>query len=348
MKKLKTPPLLRLLAALTLSAVTATQATADEFYKGRSVQFIISAGVAGGYAAYARTLISHMPNHIPGKPDFVFQSMPGAGGLRAANFFYGQAPKDGSVFGMVHSGVPLAPLLGTQGARFETLKFNWIGSMDRKLGPCTAWHTAPVKTWNDMLTKEFIVGSSGAGSQMESYPAAMNKLFGTKIKIISGYKDGASIYQAMERGEVHGRCGPQLTSITSLRPQWLTEKLITVPILVGERRAKQFPDSPTLLEFAKDEMTRQVVRLLTVSQDLDRPVLAPPGVPAERVALLRSAFNATMQDRAFNAAIEKQKLTLDWVGGDEVAKTLAAAYSTPADVVAVAKQIMGSKEKPKK
>ena len=328
--------------ALALGTASAVSAQAD-FYKGKQIRMIISAGVAGGYATYARLLVQHMPNHIPGKPDMLFQSMPGAGGLLATNYLYSQAPQDGTVIGLIHSTVPLGPLLGMQGARFDTLKLNWLGSMDRSDGPCTAWHTSPIKTWQDMLTKEFIVGSSGIGSQMDVYPAAMNKLFGTKIRVIGGYKDGALIFNAMEQEEVHGRCGPQLTSIGALRPHWLSEKKITVPIVVSEQRSPMFPDAPTLIELAKDEATRQMIRLLIVSQDLDRPVLAPPGLPPERVKLLRDAFNATMKDPAFLADIKKMKLTLDWVTGEDVHKTLATAYAAPPDVVAAAKELMAGK-----
>jgi tripartite-type tricarboxylate transporter receptor subunit TctC len=327
-----------------LAIAAAASALAQEpFYKGKQIRLIISAGVAGGYNTYARLLAAHMPNHIPGKPDMIVQSMPGAGGLLATNFLYAQAPQDGTFLGLIHSTVPLGPLLGMQGARFDAQKIHWLGSMDRSDGPCTAWHTSPVKTWADMQHKEFIVGSSGIGSQMEVYPAAINKLFGTKIKVIGGYKDGALIFQAMEREEIHGRCGPQLTSIGALRPHWLSEKKITVPIVVSEQRTPLFPDAPTLIELAKDEPTRQLIRLLIVSQELDRPVLAPPGVPAERVKLLRDAFNATMEDKAFRADIEKLRLTLDWVKGEDVATTLAKAYAAPPDVVAVAKELMAGK-----
>ena len=161
--------------------------------------------------------------------------------------------------------------------------------------------------------------------------------------MIGGYKDGASIFHAMEREEIHGRCGPQITAIRSLRPQWFTEHKVVIPIMVSERRSKDFPDSPSIMEFAKDEPTRQQIRLLIVTQDLDRPVLAPPGVPAERVRQLRDAFNATMIDPAFRADIEKLRLTLDWVRGEDVAKTLADAYAMPPDVVAAAKEVMAGK-----
>ena len=153
---------------------------------------MISTGVAGGYAEYARVIAEHMGRHIAGEPHFIVQSMPGAGGLLATNYLYAQAPQDGTTIGIVHSSVPLAPLWGNKGVRFDTLKFNWLGSLDRVDGMCISWHTSPIRTWDDMLTKEYTVGSSGAGSQMDTYPAILNKLFGTKIKVIAGYKDGTS------------------------------------------------------------------------------------------------------------------------------------------------------------
>ncbi len=316
----------------------------EPFYKGKQIRIVISAGVAGGYNEYARLLATHMGNHIRRQARF----------HRAEHAGRGRAPRHqlplsrrrrrtAPRIGLIHSSVPLAPLFGTQGARFDPLKFHWIGSMDRSDGPCTAWHTSPAKTWADLLQTPFIVGSSGVGSQMDIYPAMLNKLFGTKIKVIGGYKDGASIFHAMEREEIHGRCGPQLTAIRSLRPHWFTERKIIIPIMVSERRSRDFPDAPSVMEFAKDEPTRQQIRLLIVTQDLDRPVLAPPGVPAERVKLLRDAFNATMTDPAFRADIDKLRLTLDWVRGEEVAKTLADAYAMPPDVVAAAKETMAGK-----
>jgi tripartite-type tricarboxylate transporter receptor subunit TctC len=331
----------RLTLGLWLAVVAGGPGSAqDNFFQGKQIRIIISAGVAGGYAEYARLLATHMGNHLAGKPDLIVQSMPGAGGLLATNYLYGPAPQDGTTIGLIHSSVPLAPLFGTQGARFDPLKFNWLGSMDRSDGPCTAWHTSPAKTWADLAQTQFIVGSSGVGSQMDIYPAVMNKLFGTKIKVIGGYKDGASIFHAMEREEIHGRCGPQITSIKSLRPQWISERKIVIPIMVSEKRSAEFPDTPSIMEFAKDEATRQQLKLLIVTQDLDRPVLAPPGVPPERVKALRDAFNATMTSPAFRADIDKLRLTLDWVRGEEVASTLAAAYAMPPEVVAAAKETM--------
>ena len=194
-----------------------------------------------------------------------------------------------------------------------------------------------------MLQKEFIVGSSGVGSQMDIYPAMMNKLFGTKIKVIGGYKDGASIFLAMERGEIHGRCGPQITAIKSTAPAMADRSLIVMPIMVSERRSAEFPDAPSIMEFAKDEATRQQVRLLIVSQDWTVRCWRRPACRRSASKVLRNAFNATMADPAFLADIKRLRLTLDWVNGKDVAKTLAAAYAMPAPVVAAAKEIMGGK-----
>ena len=337
---------IRLILGLALATTAATHPLAAQdapFFKGKTIRILISAGVAGGYNEYARLLAMHMGDHIAGKPDFMVQSMPGAGGLVATNYLYTQAPPDGTTIGLIHSTVPLAPLFGAKGARFDPQKFHWLGSIDRSDGMCTAWYTAPIKTWDDMLTKEFIVGSSGAGSQMDIYPAMLNKLFGTKIKVVGGYKNGSDIFLAMERGEIQGRCSPQLTSIRSTRPNWLTEHKIVLPIVIGEKRNAEFPDTPSIMEFAKDAPTRQQLELLIATQDMDRPVLLPPGVPAERVAELRAAFDATMADDNFRADAERLHLHLDPVRGEDIATALARAYALPKDVVAAARETMGDK-----
>jgi tripartite-type tricarboxylate transporter receptor subunit TctC len=334
---------LRLLVGLALAAAPLSAGAQEAFFKGKQIRILLSAGVTGGYSEYARLLSQHMPNHLAGKPDFIVQSMPGAGGLLATNYLYSQAPQDGTTIGLIHSTVPLAPLFGSKGARFDPLKFHWLGSIDRSDGMCTSWFTSPVKSWSDMLSREFIVGSSGAGSQMDIYPAMLNKLFGTRIKVIGGYKDGGEIFQAMERGEVEGRCSPQLTAIRSIRPQWLSEHKVTVPVLISEQRSAEFPDTPAIMELAKDEFARDQLELLIITQNMDRPLLLPPGVPGERVRDLRTAFDATMADPAFRADAARMRLHLDPVTGEDLARQLASAYALPAAVVAAAKETMGEK-----
>ena len=332
-------------AALLAAALPTATSTAQDapFYKGKQIRIVISAGVAGGYNEYARLLAAHMGDHIAGKPDFIVQSMPGAGGLLATNYLYSQAPQDGTTIGLIHSSVPLAPLFGTAGARFDPLKIHWIGSMDRSDGPCTAWHTSPVKTWADLLQTQFIVGSSGVGSQMDIYPAMLNKLFGTRIKVIGGYKAGSDIDLAMERGEIDGRCGTHLTTYKSLHPAWMAERKIILPVLVAEKRRADYPDTPTVMEFVKDTTTRQQLELVMITQNVDRPVLAPPGTPAERVKELRDGLMATLADSAFLAEIEKKNLFVDPVPGEQMAREFAKAFAFPPEIIAAVRETMGVK-----
>jgi tripartite-type tricarboxylate transporter receptor subunit TctC len=335
-----------LAAATTLALTAAGAAMADEaprpFYQGKVVRIVISTGTAGGYAAYARPFAIHMSDHLAGNPTIIVESMPGAGGLVAANYLYNEAPKDGTVIGVVHSSIPLTPLWGSKGVRYDTLKFNWVGSFDRAAGMCIAWHTSPIRTWADMLDKVFTVGSSGVGSQMDTYPAILNRLFHTKMKVIGGYKDGTDVYLAMQRGEVEGRCGGQLAVIQSTLPDWITQHKFYVPITIANRRMPEFPDTPTIMEFVKDEATRQQLQLLFISENMDRPIMLPPGVPADRVQQVRDAFDATMKDPAFLADLAKERVSVDPVPGVEMQKELTEAFALPAPIIAGARQMMGN------
>jgi tripartite-type tricarboxylate transporter receptor subunit TctC len=256
------------------------------------------------------------------------------------NYFEQVAPRDGTVLGLVHSSVPFAPLYGVKGAKFDPRQMHWIGSLDVNTAICIAWHGSRIRTWRDVLEKEFTVGGSGAGSQMETMPAVLNKLFGTRMKVISGYKGGNEIYLAMERGEVDGRCGGLVSSINSTRPDWFAQKKIAVPIVAALERSSLFPDVPAVAEFAKDARSRQILQLFVAPQAMDRPILAPPGVPSERVAVLRSAFHAAMNDPGFIAEAKKQHLEIAEVAGDRVAKTIADAYALPPDIVRAATEAM--------
>jgi len=171
-------------------------------------------------------------------------------------------------------------------------------------------------------------------------PAMLNKLFGTKMKVISGYKGGNEIYLAMERGEVDGRCGGLVSSVNSTRPDWFAQKKITVPIVVALERSPLFPDVPAVAEFAKDERTRQILELFVAPQSMDRPILAPPGVPAERIAALRTAVSAAIRDPAFIAEASRQHLEIEEVTGERVAKIVAGAYALPPDIVKAATETM--------
>ncbi len=328
-----------IVVALGLVSGAAADDLAD-FYRGRQISWVLSADVGGGYAAYARAFAPYFADRIPGKPTIVIQHLPGGGGLRAMNYLFSVAPKDGTTIGLVHSSVPFAPLYGIKGAKFDPRRLGWIGSIATSRGICVAWHAARIATWQDMLDKEFIVGGSGAGSQMETIPAVLNKLFGTRIKIISGYKGGNAIYLAMERGEVQGRCGGLVSSINATRPDWFAAGKVTVPIQVALARNPQFPDVPAIIELARDERTRQILQLVLSGEDMDRPILAPPGVPAERIAALRAAFHAAVNDPEFLAEAKRQHLDVDEVAGEKVAAIVARAFAMPDEIVKAANEAM--------
>ena len=259
---------------------------------------------------------------FPVIPTSSCRACPAPAGSIATNHLYVQAPQDGTVIAMVNATAPLAPLWGNKGARFDTLKFNAIGALDRADGTCAFWHTAPAKTWNDLLKHEATVGSIGAGSPMEVYAVMLNRLFGAKIRVVGGYKAGSDIDLAMQRQEVDGRCGTHLKSIPALHPDWIRDKRLLVPIVVAEKRNKDYPDTPALMEFVKDKTTRQTLDLFTVTQKLDRPILAPPNTPPERLRELRTALAATARDPAFLAEIKKRNLTIEPTGAEEMAQDL--------------------------
>jgi tripartite-type tricarboxylate transporter receptor subunit TctC len=333
---------LRTIVVLLLMTVLvpASGRAQDDFFKGRQISWILSADVGGGYASYARAFAPFLAHHIPGKPTIVIQHMPGAGGIRAMNFLESVAPRDGSTIGLVHSSVPFAPLFGIRGAKFDPRRMNWIGSLDANIAICIAWHDTKIKSWRDVFEEEFTVGGSGLGSQMETMPAMLNKLFGARIKVVSGYKGGNEIYLAMERGEVDGRCGGLVSSINSTRPDWFAQKKITVPIVVALERSRLFADVPAISEFARDERSRQVLQLFTTPQAMDRPILAPPGVPPERIAILRAAFHAAVNDPGFLAEARKQHLEVEEVEGRRVASLIADAYALAPDIIKAAVEVM--------
>jgi tripartite-type tricarboxylate transporter receptor subunit TctC len=327
-------------AGAGLAFIPAKADPVADFYKGKQIAWILSAGAGGGYSSYANAFAPFFSAHIPGNPKIVVQNMPGAGGIRAMNHLSAVAPKDGTVIGLVHSSVPFAPLYGIQGASFDPRKMNWIGSMNATTAICVAWHTSGIKDWQDMMTKEYMVGGTGAGSQMETMPAMLNQLFGTKMKVISGYKGGNDVYLAMERGEVAGRCGGLYSSISSTRPDWFPQKKVAVPVQVAVERNPHFPDVPAVGEFAKDEHTKNVLKLVLSPLLMDRPVLLPPGAPADRVEALRRAFHDAMNDPAFVAEAAKQRIEIEEVSGENVARIIEEAFAMRPEVIKTAKEAM--------
>jgi tripartite-type tricarboxylate transporter receptor subunit TctC len=331
------------ICALAMLPVLCSTAGADEvadFYRGKTINFTVSTGVGGGYDIYARPLARHMGKHVPGNPTIVVQNMVGGGGMRAINHLFNIAAKDGSVIGMVHSGLATSPLQGVTQVKFEATKFNWIGSMHKAGTVCLAWHTAPVKKFDDLYKTELVVGSTGPGSGFHIMATLLRNLFGAKFRIIAGYESGPHLLNSVERQETQGTCGIAMASIAISHPHWLRDKLVNFLVQTGFERDKrpELAGVPMAYEMAKTAEQKAVMDIMFANGLMDRPVLAPPGVPPARVAALRAALKATLEDREFRAEMEKSRVPIIHVPGEEVQALLARLYASPPSVLkAVAK-----------
>ncbi|MGE5539610.1 MAG: Bug family tripartite tricarboxylate transporter substrate binding protein [Gemmatimonas sp.] len=336
---------MRTTAILAMAAVLATAGAAnaqspEAFYKGKSVRLIIASGSGGGYDTYGRVLARWMPNYVPGKPNFVVQNMDGAGGLKATNYTYAVAPKDGTVFTATYNALTTEPLIGGHGVEYDPLKFNWIGSMGKQQQICTTWHTSPIKTIEDAMKREVVTSSTGATGNSSTLPALLNQLLGTKFKVINGYGT-SEMRLAVERGEVEGVCGLSYTTLIASSPAWILDKKINILLQTGDKRHPAMPDVPLAVEKAKTEDGKAILRLYSTPEEIGRPFVAPPGVPSDRVEALRRAFDATMADKGFLADAEKAHLEIDPVTGEDMERILKAAYSAPPVVVAKVREVLG-------
>jgi tripartite-type tricarboxylate transporter receptor subunit TctC len=333
-----------LLTASAILAVCGAAAVAQspaEFYKGKTVDMMIGYSVGGGYDVYARLIARHLGKHIPGNPTITPKNMEGAGSLRLANWLYNVAHKDGLVFGTIGRGTGFDPLLGSKQAQFDGTKFNWIGSANDEVSVCVVWNgRGKVAKFEDLLTQQLSVGGTGAAADTDQFPRIVNGVLGTKMKIITGYPGGNDVNLALERGEVDGRCGWSWSSVKSTRANWLSDKKITILMQLSLAKHPDLPDIPLITDLAKTDEQRQILKLIFARQALGRPYLAPPGVPAERVAILRKAFMDTMADKEFLTEAEQAQLEVTPVAGDAVQKLVAEVYQTPPAVVRKAAEIL--------
>jgi tripartite-type tricarboxylate transporter receptor subunit TctC len=330
------------LAALSLpsGALLVGAAHADDFYAGKTMTIIVSTGAGGSYYDVAQAFTRHMPRHLPGKPSMIVKAMPGAGNVLATNYMHNIAPKDGTTIATINNSIPLHQALGGLGVHYDATKFNWLGSTGTYNSVAYVWHTAGIKTMKDVQEREVILGGTGVGSSIVIYPLVMNNVLGTKFKIVLGYKSTMEIDIAMERGEVQARTG-SYAALLSDHPDWVPEKKVDILLQVGTQRDKALPDVPLMTDLAKSDEQRQVLKLISSPIALGRPYLAPPGVPKDRVALLRKAFEETLRDKAFLAHAKKLDLAIDPVSGDAVAEIVRETIDAPPDIVAKAKAALG-------
>jgi tripartite-type tricarboxylate transporter receptor subunit TctC len=318
--------------ALLLSIVDVHAQT--DFYAGRQITLLIGTTPGGGYDAYGRLLARHIGRHIPGKPAVIAKNMPGAGGVALANHLYNRAPKDGTEFATVQNGLAFEKLFhmlspGGSAALFDSTKFTWLGSMTQTVFVTVTWHTSSVKTLQDAMTTQAILGASGTSA--DSYVLAMlsNNLLGTKFKVVHGYAGATEVSLAVESGEVEGEAGKDWTTLTSTKPQWIRDKKINIIVQMGLRPHADIKGVPMAIELARTPDDRRVMEIVFAKFGMSRPFMAPPGLPPERTDVLRRAFNATLQDPMLLAEAQKLGMEIDPVSGSEVEALVSRIMSTP-------------------
>ena len=328
-----------LAAMLCMMAPVVAQNQIADFYHGKQVSILVGFTPGGSSSLYAQALARHMGKHLPGSPTFIVQHMPGAGGVLVTNHVYNNAARDGTVFATTSRTTAIEPLLGNANAKFDALKFNWLGTANVEYTTCVAWHTAPVKTLQEAMTKELIVGGSGSDATEVVFAKAANKLTGTKFKVVLGYHGSSELILAMERGETQGFCGIGWTFVKLRKADWLRDKKINILFQISMQKHPDLPDVPAIIDHARTPEDRKVFEFLFAPQEMGRPFFAPPGVPAERVKALRDAFEKTLKDPAYLAEAEKLGIEVQHRGGEHIQKLLESVYASPKDVIERAKAV---------
>jgi tripartite-type tricarboxylate transporter receptor subunit TctC len=289
------------------AAPVAAQGVAD-FYKDKTIAIVMGTGPGGSFDLYGRTIAEHLSRHIPGNPTIIVEHMPGAGGVIAGNHIYGPAPQDGTKVLLSHA-LPLSEKLEPQGVRFETARFQWLGTYDAIAHTMALWHTAQVSKIDDLKVKPVVIGTFAKAHLTYQWPMLMKNVLGLNYKVITGYRSGNDLNLAMERGEVHG-WAPSWENLAGTRPQWLAENKVSVLAQFTLERKRQIPNVPTLLELAPPDR-KDVVEFVAAGTPFGRALAVGPQVPADRVAALRKAFDDLMQDQAFLADARKRNLDID-------------------------------------
>jgi tripartite-type tricarboxylate transporter receptor subunit TctC len=338
----------RIAQAITIGLLAAIAAPAEaqpvaEFYRNTTVSLQIGLPPGGGYDLYARTLARHLGRNIPGNPNVVAKNMVGAGGLRAANYMYNVAPRDGSDISLNQAPVIMLPVFGDPAAKFDPQKFTWIGSMNKDQSSCGVWHTSKVQSFDDLFRREVTFGASGTGGMLAQHPFVFRNLLGAKAKVIIGYKGSSEVNIAMERGEVDGACALFVSTLeTRWKNDWTSGRLKIIIQMGTAENHPAFGAAPNILSYAKTDEDRQVMQLIFGQSVMGRPILAPPGIPADRRDALRKAMFDTFKDPAFMEEAAKLRMEINPATAAEVETLLARFASYPPGVIARAKAAIGN------
>ncbi|MDB5597319.1 MAG: Tripartite-type tricarboxylate transporter, receptor component TctC [Hyphomicrobiales bacterium] len=333
------------LAGMLISAATPAlaQKSVEEFYRGKKIDMIIGYSAGGTYDLYARLVARHLSNYLPGNPLIVPRNMPGGGSRSAVTWVYTGAPRDGTVLSTADQSLSVEQAMGDKQLRLDTRELIYIGNPSADNNTTVTWHTSPIKTIEDAKRIEAPMGATG-GSTSSQYPKAMNALLGTKFRVIVGYPGGNDISLAMERGEVAGRGSNAWGAWKATRADWIRDKKINILVQIGLRKAHDLPDVPLLIDLAKNDEDRAVLKLLSASTTIGRPIFTTPGVPAERVKALRDAFDRMVADPVFLEQAKKENLEIEPVSGEELQKIVADIVATPKPIADRLQEIIGGIE----
>jgi tripartite-type tricarboxylate transporter receptor subunit TctC len=329
------PALVRaaLIAALASLPAAGHCETAEELFKGKQISLIIGYNPGGTYDLYSRLAASVLPRYIPGNPTIIPKNMPGVASVKAANYLANQAPKDGLTIGMIGQQLALTQALRDPAVEYDMRAFNWLGRFTPIVEVTVVWHTAPVKTLEDATKRETTLAATSAGSTSDSMPLLMNKLAGTKFKMIKGYPGTTGSILAMERGETEG-AHATLENLLFGKADWLREKKISVLVQYAQGRHGAFPNVPAMVEFGKTAEDKQVLALFGSTAEVGRALMTPPGIPADRLAVLRKAFGTMVADPAFKAELARRNMEFGPMGGEELQALLKTTLDVPPAVAA--------------
>ena len=335
------------LAGAGFLSKTAMADPVSVFYRGKSVILIVGTGVGGGYDLYARTLARHIGKHIPGTPNVVVQNMEGAGGIRALNYLARIAPKDGTVFQATYGGLSIRPLIDPAGVEFDPRTLRWIGSSGTQVNICVTWGDSPVKTLEDAMKREVMAAATGSSTNIATMPNLLNRLTGTKFKIILGYSS-TSMRIALENGEAESICGLAYSVWIVSNPDWFSKRKLNVLAQFGLEKIKELPDVPLAVDFVASPQDKAVFTLIDVVQRMGQPYVAPPGIREDRLEALRNAFDQTMTDPEFLEESTRMNQAVDPLKGSEMEQLISGAYTLPVSVAARYAELMSEVPAPEK
>jgi tripartite-type tricarboxylate transporter receptor subunit TctC len=331
-------------AVAMAAAVWAGPAMAQQsgdFYKDKQIRLIIANAAGGDYDLAGRLLARHINRHIPGTPTIVVQNMPGAGTILAANHLYNVAPKDGLVFGTFSRNLPSQAVLGRDNIKFDPRLFGWVGGIGLPSRVCVALSTSKIKSADDLFTQELLVGGSGAGSTPSTIPKVLENVLGMKFKIVEGYGSTTAAIHALERGEVDGIC-QTFSTFKNLRAHLLNEGKIRILFNTENTKFPYLPDVPSVFQYAKTEEQKQILTFVTSSVELSRPFVMPPGVPAERLTILRTAFAAALKDPQLLDEADRQQIDVTYRAPDDLLALVNSLFATPKDLLDRAAELVPS------